>query len=97
MDYIQPTRPSVHGIFWARVLEWGAIAYFKFYLLVSKSYNQLRQNKKDFSKSQHNINAINSDNIKLVKVKVAQSCPVLCDPMDYIQSMEFSRPEYWSG
>ena len=27
----------------------------------------------------------------MVKVKVAQSCPTLCDPM------EFSRPEYWSG
>ena len=27
-------------------------------------------------------------------VKVAQSCPTLGDPMDYIQSMEFSRPEY---
>ena len=27
------------------------------------------------------------------EVKVAQSCPTLCDPM----SMEFSRPEYWSG
>ena len=25
------------------------------------------------------------------KVKVTQSCPILCDPM------EFSRPEYWSG
>ena len=32
-----------------------------------------------------------------MKVKVAQSCPTLCDPMDYIQSMDFSRPEYWSG
>ena len=39
-----------------------------------------------------------------VKVKVTQSCWTLCDPMDYtvhgiwtIQSMEFSRPEYWSG
>ena len=30
------------------------------------------------------------------KVKVSQSCLTLCDPMD-IQSMEFSRPEYWSG
>ena len=31
-----------------------------------------------------------------VKVKVAQSCLTLCNPMDYtyIQSMEFSRPEY---
>ena len=28
-----------------------------------------------------------------VKVKVAQSCLTLFDPMDY---MEFSRPEYWS-
>ena len=27
----------------------------------------------------------------------SQSCPTLCYPMDYIQSMEFSRPEYWSG
>ena len=26
-----------------------------------------------------------------VKMKVTQSCPTLCDPM------EFSRPEYWSG
>ena len=30
-----------------------------------------------------------------MKVKVAQLCPTLCDPMD--QSMDFSRPEYWSG
>ena len=27
-------------------------------------------------------------------MQVTQSCPTLCDP---IQSMEFSRPEYWSG
>ena len=32
-----------------------------------------------------------------VKAKVSQSCPTLWDPMDYIQSMEFSRAEYWSG
>ena len=24
---LQPTRPSIHGIFQARVLEWGAIAF----------------------------------------------------------------------
>ena len=30
------------------------------------------------------------------EVKVAQSCPTLCDPWT-IQPMEFSRPEYWSG
>ena len=32
-----------------------------------------------------------------VKVKVAQSCQILCDPMDSTQSMGFSRLEYWSG
>ena len=31
-----------------------------------------------------------------VKMKVAQSCPTLCGPMDYTV-MEFSRQEYWSG
>ena len=31
-----------------------------------------------------------------VKVKVAQSHPTLCDPRT-IQTVEFSRPEYWSG
>ena len=30
------------------------------------------------------------------EVKVTQSCLTLCKLMD-IQSMEFSRPEYWSG
>ena len=29
-------------------------------------------------------------------MKVVLSCPTLCDLMD-IQSMEFSRPEHWSG
>ena len=29
------------------------------------------------------------------KVKVTQSCPTLCNPMDN-KSMEFSSPEYWS-
>ena len=30
------------------------------------------------------------------KAKVAQSCPTLCDPMDYTV-VEFSRPEHWRG
>ena len=29
-------------------------------------------------------------------VKVAESCSMLCNPMDYTV-IEFSRPEYWSG
>jgi len=33
-----------------------------------------------------------------LKVKVTQSCPTLgCPPPWTIQSMRFSRPEYWSG
>ena len=30
------------------------------------------------------------------EVKFSQSCPTLCDPMNYTVH-EFSRPEYWSG
>ena len=33
---------------------------------------------------------------KKVKMKVSQSCPILCDPME-IQSMEFYRLGYWCG
>ena len=32
--------------------------------------------------------------VVLLKVKVVQLCPTLDDPVDYIESMEFSRPEY---
>ena len=32
---------------------------------------------------------------KVMKVKVAQLCLTLCAPQ-FIQSMEFSRPENWS-
>ena len=40
--------------------------------------------------------------IKKMKVLVSQSCPSLCDPMDYVVhqallSMGFSREEYWNG
>ena len=31
------------------------------------------------------------------EVKVPQLCPTLGDCMGYTESMEFSRPEYWSG
>ena len=33
--------------------------------------------------------------MKTRSLTVIQSCLTFCDPMD-IQSMEFSRPEYWS-
>ena len=40
--------------------------------------------------------------MKCVCVLVTQSCPTLCDPMDWIAcqaplSMGFSRQEHWSG
>ena len=31
--------------------------------------------------------------LEWVKVKVAQLCPTLCDPIQFLES----RPEYWSG
>ena len=40
---------------------------------------------------------LNAKKQKLSEVKATQLRPTLCDPMDYIQSMEFSRPEYWGG
>ena len=37
------------------------------------------------------------EDIQMAKVSESvQSCPTLCDPMDYTKSMEFSRQEYWS-
>ena len=33
---------------------------------------------------------------KLIKRKVTQLCPTLCNPVDYGE-VEFSRQEYWSG
>ena len=48
--------------------------------------------------STSNVTALGDKAFKeAIKVKVAQSCPTLCITMDYIQSMEFSRPKYWSG
>ena len=41
-----------------------------------------------------NLSKVTECTMSSMKVKVTQLCPTLCDP--YI-SMEFSRPEYWSG
>ena len=64
---------SVHGIFQARVLEWG----YHWLLL------RLTQRRVIIAKTKK-------------KVRVAQLCPTLCNPMDYIQG-GLSRSEYWSG
>ena len=57
---------SVHGIFQARVLEWGAIAFSgKSLLFLLNSYN---------------YTYVSSTSIQFSSV--IQSCPTLCDPMD---------------
>ena len=84
-----PPGLSVHGIFQAKVLECGAIAFSinscRDYLTIhcKLALNQEHYGlfelgnflKKFFTASQ-NIWDLSS-------LKVAQSCPTLCDPMDY--------------
>ena len=41
------------------------------------------------------INAVSGH--KNLAVKVAQSCTTLSNPTDYIQVVEYSRPEHWGG
>ena len=53
-------------------------------------------NRKRTWKTWRNQNKVSSIVNLNMKVKVAQLCPALCDPWT-ILSMEFSRPEYWSG
>ena len=85
---------SVHGIFQARVLEWGAIAFS-----TSLSYH---------SKS-HSVNNPVSFPYFLISVQfssVVQSYPTLCNPMDYStpglpvhhQLLEFTQTHvHWVG
>ena len=82
---------SVHEILQARILEWVAISFCRG---SSRPRNQTQVSciagrfLTDW--------AMREAGITTVKMKVAQSCLTLCDPMD-IQSREISRPEYWSG
>ena len=75
-----PPGSSVHGIFQARVLEWGAIFFYNYNMKMS-------MNKINF------LSCV--EERMVVVVKVAQSC-LTATPWS-IQSMEFSRPEHWSG
>ena len=67
---------SVHGIFQARVLEWGAIAF-------SDVAVQLINNVVLASDVQQSDSFIYICMYLKVKVKVAQMCLTLWDPMDY--------------
>ena len=58
----------IHGIFQARVLEWGAIAFSE----ISRGIFICKEM----------LSLFNLISMKM-KVKVTQSYPTLCDPMDY--------------
>ena len=75
MHYSLPGS-SINGIFQARVLEWGAIAFSE--LIYSAVLVPGIQQSDSF------IHMYNFFQIfSLMKVKVTQSCPTLCDPVDY--------------
>ena len=79
-----PPGSSVHEILQARILEWVTIFLLQG-IFPTQGYNQCLLHCQVCS-------------LPLAppgKPKVTQSCPTLCDPMDY--PMEFSRPEYWRG
>ena len=68
-----PPGSSVRGIFQARTLEWGAIAFSAFHLLIvlnsSPSAGLSTSQQLDYTTS-------------CVCIKSLQSCPTLCEPMD---------------
>ena len=72
---------SAHGIFQARVLEWGAIAFSACWYIYFKITN------KHIFPQQNNISEKSWTVFKVLqislKVKVTQSCPTFCDPVDY--------------
>ena len=87
---------SVHGIFQARVLEWGAIAF-------SDVAVQLINNVVLASDVQQSDSFIYICMYLKVKVKVAQLCPTPSDPMDcslpgsYIRGIFQARVLEWGA
>ena len=70
---------SIHGIFQAKVLEWGAIAFSEVNPRSSYSTN-LTQTLDDFKTHTHTH--IFKYTPSAAAAKLLQSCPTLCDPMD---------------
>ena len=90
-----PPGSSIHGIFQARVLEWGANNHRYIYLSSLLIKRHTHEPLRDFSIIS-NIYAAAA-----AAAKSLQSCPTLCDPIDGSPlgspSLGFSRQEYWSG
>ena len=87
-----PPGSSAHGIFQARVLEWGAISFSatlgKYILNTYSSYHSMQRvkGKRWLTNSypyESEILSVMSDSLPFHGL--------------YIQSMDFSRPEYWNG
>ena len=60
--------------------------------IARRKINNLRYNTTIMAESEEELKSF----LIKMKMKVAQSCPTLATPWT-IQSMEFSRPEYWNG
>ena len=60
--------------------------------IARRKINNLRYNTTIMAESKEELKSL----LIKMKMKVAQSCPTLATPWT-IQSMEFSRPEYWNG
>ena len=76
---------SVHGIFQARILEWGAIAL-----------DPSKKNRYPFVKELANRIHLYTSFVLLIKWKSLSHVRLFVTPW-MKQSMEFSRPEYQSG
>ena len=99
-----PPGSPVPGILQARTMEWVAISF--------SSAWKWKVNVKSLSRVPHSATPWTAafqappsmgfsrqvywSGVPLPSPKVPQSCPTLCNPMDYIVC-GFSRPEYWSG
>ena len=87
-----PPGSSIHGIFQARVLEWGAIEKSK--KLLTKQVGKIKLLKEECKLRKKLISAA-------AAAKLLQSCLTLCDPIDGSPpgspSLGFSRQEHWSG
>ena len=82
LDWSLPVS-SIHGIFQARVLEWGAIAFRICWRVDVKTLMVLVV----LSFLLHKLvvvtaNLLKGSNFQIVCCSVAQSCPTLCGPMD---------------
>ena len=72
---------SVHGIFQARVLEWGAIAFSNTIMrncILSFHISTYYELSVFYVASQSSMQLL----FEWLKVKAAQSCPTLCNPLD---------------